>query len=354
MSESQHFRVAFSADFLDERRQLVFPDIGLRRLDAEPGLKYDFLADYRPEYTPEQLAPYDVLITLKPKVTAASLAGVERLTAIGRCGVGYDNVDVEACTRADVALYITPEAVRRPMAESIVLFVLALSHNLVWKDRLIRQGRWVESTRRLGREPRGRVLGTIGLGGIGAEAVRLLRPFGLARILAYDPFVDPARAGELGVDLVSLDELLAGSDYVLVNCPLTAQTRHLIGAPELARMKPDAALINTARGPIVEETALVHALETGVIRAAALDVFEAEPLRDDSPLLRLENVILTSHSVGWTEELFRDMGATDCEGALAIFHGHAPASVVNREVLGQPGFRRKLARYGGGRERAES
>ena len=345
MSHSNPFRIAFSADFRDEQQQLIFPDIGLSLLEGEPDVSYDFLSEDRPEYAPEQLAPYDVLITGKPRVTAASLRGVERLCAIGRCGVGYDNVDLEACTAHDVAVYITPAGVMRPVAESITLFVLALSHNLVWKDRLLRQGRWIESTRRIGREPRGRTVGTIGLGNIACEAVRLLRNFDVARFLAFDPYAPGERAASLGVELVPLQELLRLSDYVLVNCPLTPETRHLIGERELRLMKPGAVLINTARGPIVDEHALVEALESGTLRAAALDVFEEEPLDPNSPLLRLENVILTSHSIAWTEEGFRDMGRIDCEGALAVRRGEAPPNVVNPEVLQRPSFRRKLQCY---------
>ena len=345
MSHPSLFRIAFSADFRDEQQQLIFPDIGLSLLAGEPDVSYDFLSEDRPEYAPEQLAPYDVLITLKPRVTAASLRGVERLCAIGRCGVGYDNVDLDACTAHDVAVYITPAGVMRPVAESITLFVLALSHNLVWKDRLVRQGGWAESKRRIGREPRGRTVGTIGLGNIACEAVRLLRNFDVARFLAFDPYAPGERAASLGVELVPLQELLRLSDYVLVNCPLTPQTRHLIGERELRLMKPEAVLINTARGPIVDEHALAEALERGTLRAAALDVFEEEPLDPNSPLLRLENVILTSHSIAWTEQGFRDMGRIDCEGALAVRRGEAPPSVVNPEVLQRPSFRRKLQCY---------
>ena len=345
MSHSSPFRITFSADFRDEHQRLIFPDIGLSLLQGEPDVFYDFLSDDRPEYAPEQLAPYDVLITLKPRVTAASLRGVERLCAIGRCGVGYDNVDLEACTAHDVAVYITPAGVARPVAESITLFVLALSHNLVWKDRLVRQGGWAESKRRIGREPRGRTVGTIGLGNIACEAVRLLRNFDVARFLAFDPYAPGERAASLGVELVPLQELLRLSDYVLVNCPLTPETRHLIGERELRLMKPEAVLINTARGPIVDEHALAEALESGTLRAAALDVFEAEPLDPNSPLLRLENVILTSHSIAWTEQGFRDMGRIDCEGALAVRRGEAPPNVVNPEVLQRPSFRRKLQCY---------
>jgi D-3-phosphoglycerate dehydrogenase len=344
------FRIGFSGDLIDERKQLIFPDFGLSVLDGDPAVSYEFLPEYRPEYTAGQLAPYDVVISLKPRVTAASLDGVERLCAIGRCGVGYDNVDLDACTAHDVAVYITPAGVVRPMAESIVLFVLALSHNLIWKDRLVRAGRWAESTRPLGRGPRERIVGTVGLGNIAREAVRLLRPFGTARFLAYDPFVSKQKAEDLGVALTSLDELMHESDYVLIHCPLTSATRGLIGAREIAAMRPTAYLINTARGPIVDQAALIDALESRRIAGAALDVFETEPLPADSPLTKLDNVILTSHSVGWTEELFRDLGRIDCEGALAISHGDVPPDVVNRDVLSRPGFKRKLEHYRAWRE----
>lgn len=339
------FRVSFSADFLDEQGRLAFPDIGLSLFDSIPKLTYRILPEYRPEYTPDQLQDCDVLVSLKPRITAASLEGVDRLCAVGRCGVGYDNVDLKSCTEHDIAVYITPPGVVRPVAEAIVLYILALSHNLVTKDRLVRRGKWVESTRRLGREPRDRVIGTIGLGNIGSEVIRLLGPFGVERFLAFDPYVSEEHAHKLGVTLVSLDELLTDSDYVLVNCPLTDETRGLIGDRELSLIKPESVLINTARGPIVQQQPLIRALQAGRIRGAALDVFEREPVEPDSPLLEMDNVILSSHSIAWTEELFRDMGRIDCEGALAIRRGERPPFVVNREVLARPGFLKKLERY---------
>jgi phosphoglycerate dehydrogenase-like enzyme len=334
----QKFRVGFSADFLNEQGQMVFPDIGLRVFENHPDLQHEFLSEYQPEYLPHQLSGYDVVVSLKPKVTSQSLKGVTRLCAIGRCGVGYDNVDLRACTENDIAVYITPEGVVRPMAESIVLFVLALSHDLVRKDRMVREGKWVESTRKLGREPRGRIIGTVGCGNIAREAVRLLRNFGPARVLAFDPYT--SAGGD--VEFTTLDTVFRESDYVLVNCPLNEETRNLIGARELGLMKPEAFLINTARGPIVNQAALTDALRTRRIAGAALDVFEKEPLPTHSELLKLDNVILTSHSVGWTEELFRDMGRIDCEGALAVLQGNPPANVVNRDVLHRPGFLQKL------------
>lgn len=339
------FRVGFSGDFLDSGGELVFPDIGLSLLDGVSRLTYEFIRDYRPEYSADQLEEFDVLVSLKPRITRESLRGLERLCAIGRCGVGYDNVDLAACTEHDIAVFITPAGVVKPVAEAIVLLMLALSHNLVMKDRMVRQGRWAESTRQLGREPRGRVVGTIGLGNIAREAVRMLKTFAVAQFLAFDPYADPVSATRLGVEMVTLEELLRKSDYVLVNCPLTPETRGLLGEQQFNLMKPSAVLINTARGAIVQEGALVVALQSGKISGAALDVFESEPLSGASPLLGMENVILSSHSIAWTEELFRDMGRLDCEGALAVYRGEIPPAVVNREVLTRPGFLKKLVRY---------
>ncbi len=336
-------QVVLSADFMDENRSLAFPDIGLSSIQGA-AIETRFLPEYKAEYTPDQLQNADALLSLKPKVSAASLDGIEGLCAIGRFGVGYDNIDLPACTEHDIAVYITRNGVIRPVASSIVTLVLALSHNLVGKDRLIRRGDWAASTRRIGKEPRGRVVGTIGFGNIAREAVRLLKALEIGRFLTHDPFANTADAAGMGVEVVPLDELLAESDYVLINCPLTEATRKLIGERELNRMKPDAVLINTARGPIVDEAALARALQTGRIAGAALDVFEQEPLPAGSPLVNLENIVLSSHSLCWTEELFRDMGREAFAGVLAISGGKPPLHVVNPEVLERQGFRRKLER----------
>src|SRR5664279_4503662 len=188
MSEAAGFRIGFSADFCNEDGGLAFPDIGLSFLDGVPGISYEFLPEYKVEYSSSQLSDLDVLISLKPRVTAHSVDVVSRLCAIGRCGVGYDNVDLKACTEHGIAVYITPGGVVRPVAESILLLVLALSHRLLIKDRQVRQGHWAESTRVLGREPRDRVVGTIGMGNIATEAIRLLRTLGVRRFLAFDPY----------------------------------------------------------------------------------------------------------------------------------------------------------------------
>jgi phosphoglycerate dehydrogenase-like enzyme len=232
--------------------------------------------------------------------------------------------------------------VRRPVAEGIVTLLLGLTHHLTQLDTLVRSGRWHEKARYTGIGLAGRTLGSIGVGNIGAELFRLIRPFGLGRLLAYDPYVPAGSYAELGVEQVSLDTLLEASDFVCINCPLTPQTRHLIGEPELRRMRPTAFLINTARGPIVDQAALTHALQAGWIAGAGLDVFEQEPVPADDPLLQLDNVILAPHGIAWTDAMVRGNSVEACENVLAVFKGEVPRNIVNRAVVERPGFEAKL------------
>ncbi len=224
---------------------------------------------------------------------------------IARWGVGYEMIDVQACTDNDVLLAITRDAVRRPVAEGIITLLLGLAKHMVIEDRLVRAGRWGDKRHYPGLGIAGRTLGSIGVGNIGAELFRMLRPFELGRLLAYDPYVTPAQAADLGVQMVDLDTLLAESDFVCINCPLTKETFHLLGEPQLRRMKPTALLINTARGPIVDQAALTSALQQGWIAGAALDVFEQEPLPAGDPLAQLDNV----HLVAPRDRLDRRSGA---------------------------------------------
>jgi len=177
----------------------------------------------------------------------------------------------------------------------------------------------------------GQTLGIVGFGSIGRAVAGKALAFGL-RVLAQDPYCDPKAAGETGVKLTSLDELLAEADYVSLHTPLTAETRHLIGAAELKAMKPTAVLINTARGPVVDEPALVEALSSGEIAAAGLDVFEEEPLPADSPLCRLENVVLTPHVGSVSPEAMRQLRQEVGRAAADVLRGRWPKYVANPSV----------------------
>jgi phosphoglycerate dehydrogenase-like enzyme len=197
----------------------------------------------------------------------------------------------------------------------------------------------------MGTELRDRVLGVIGLGGIGRALVRLLEGFGMAPALAFDPYADPALAESMGVHLVSLDELLTLSDFVSIHCPLTSETRNLLGPRELGLMKPGSFLINTARGGIVDEDALYQALEDRRIAGAAIDCFEREPVTARHRLGALDNVILAPHCIAWTDELFRDIGRTVSRGLLALWRGERPAGTVNPGVFDRPRFQEKWSRW---------
>jgi phosphoglycerate dehydrogenase-like enzyme len=173
---------------------------------------------------------------------------------------------------------------------------------------------------------------------------RLLAPFDLGRKLAADPYADPALAAALGVDLVDLATVFRESDFVAVNCPLTAETHGLIDAHLLGLMKPTAFLVNTARGPIVAQDDLVAALQTGALAGAGLDVFNPEPLPADHPLTRLDNVILAPHSLAWTDEIYRDNTRFACENILSVMRGAVPRHTVNRTVVSTPAYQFRRAR----------
>jgi phosphoglycerate dehydrogenase-like enzyme len=189
----------------------------------------------------------------------------------------------------------------------------------------------------------GRTLGSLGIGNIGAELFRLAKPFDMT-FIAHDPFASPAAARELGIELVDLDEVFRRSDVLTVNCPLTDETRHLVNARRLALMKPTAFLINTARGPIVDQQALTTVLVERRIAGAGLDVFEVEPVPADEPLLKLDNVIVTPHALCWTDQCFAGNGAADVRAVLDIQHGRVPRGVVNRDVLDNQIFKERLER----------
>lgn len=341
------FRVGLTRDFLDANGNLNF-DIGLDLLRQHPEIAWSVLPEDIPEVRSEHARGYDALLVLAPRVTARTLEHNDTLAVIARFGVGYDSVDVDACTQRGVVVTITPDGVRRPVAVAAITYVLALSQRLLTKDRLTREGRWGERLAHIGTGLAGRVLGIVGLGNIGREVCRLARPFEL-RLIAYDPYVDRDTAAAVGADLAPLDDLLRTADFVCVCAALTSESRHLIDARRLALMKPTAYLINVARGPIVDQAALTEALTARRIQGAGLDVFEQEPPDPRDPLFALDNVIVTPHSICWTDQCFAAIGRSAWTSILEVAAGRAPQHVVNREVLASPRFQERLRRY---RERA--
>ena len=340
----RRFRVALTGDFFGPDASAKYPDLGLSVFDGHDEIQWARFAEHRTPIGPDQVDGVQGVIVLTPAVTAESVSQSRDLLAIGRFGVGHDAVDVAACTEADVAVFITAGAVDRSVAEATVGWMIALTHHLRVKDYLVRTGRWDERSKYMGRELRGRTFGAVGLGGIGRATVGLLAGFGMNPPLAFDPYLDSRAAEEIGVRLVPLDELLAGADFVSLHIPLTDSTRGLIGRREIGLMKPDAYLINTARGGIVDEDALFEALANGRIAGAALDCFAEEPITRPHRFGTLDNVLLAPHCIAWTDELFRDIGRAACRGMLDLALGVVPRGVVNPQVFDRPGFREKWAR----------
>ena len=221
--------------------------------------------------------------------------------------------------------------------------MFAVAKNLRNYDQWVRQGSWQTKLDDRGVCFLGRTLGSVGLGNIASETCRIGRGIGFERILAYDPYVSAERAAELGVELVDLSTVMRESDFVTIHTPLNPETKGLIGAEEIALMKPTAFLINTARGPVVDEAALVEALKHRRIAGAGLDVLQQEPPPKDHPLFELDNVVLSPHCVSWTVETHRDVGLEVCENVRLAYEGMAPPHLANPQVVEKPGMQEKLA-----------
>ncbi|HEV7221772.1 MAG TPA: NAD(P)-dependent oxidoreductase [Pirellulales bacterium] len=353
------FRIALTGDFLDESGESAYGDLGLSRLKDSGLVQYRFLRDQAPrpgdrsywdsfyamEVQPRHLAEIDGLIVLRPWIKRAAFAeGAAELAVIGRSGAGYDKIDVAACTDHDVALFNAPLALNHSTASSALLFMLALAKRLPEQERVARAGDWRAQASVMGGELQGRTLGIVGLGHSGRELVRLVAPFEM-RVIAYSPHADGSQAAALCVELTSLEELMREADFVSLHSRLTPENRGLIGAPQLALLKPTAYFVNIARGELVDQAALVELLGSRRIAGAALDVFEREPLPADDPLIGLDNVILTPHWNASTSDVWRGASQAMAAGMLCAAQGQIPENVVNREVLDRPGFQAKLARF---------
>jgi len=334
------FKVGLTRDLLGADGSPTFGSGPLELLSSASGLEWEFIPESVGAITPELTARYDAIYVNAPKVDASSFGAAEpRTRLIARHGVGYDSVDVAQLSARGVMLTNTPAAVRRPVATMTMTFILALAQKLMTKDRLTRGGRWNERTSHMGRGLTGRTIGVVGAGSIGLECVRLARAFDM-RALAADPFVDATVVAAQGAMLVPLDRLLAEADFVVVTCLLNSDTHHLIDAKKLGLMRRDAYLINVARGPIVDELALIDALRGDRIAGAALDVFETEPVAPDNPLLAMDNVIVTPHSLCWTDECFDAIARSGLGAVVDVCAGRQPQYLVNREVLAH----RRIAR----------
>jgi len=275
----------------------------------------------------EIIGRYDgIVIRSATRLTADLIERARRLKVIGRAGVGVDNVDVAAATRRGIVVANAPESTVVSAAEHTIGLLLALSRNIPQAHAALKAGRW-ERSRYAGIELCDKTLGVLGLGRIGQQVAR--RALGLRmRVVAHDPFVSRERFRELGVERAeTLDELLAVADFVTLHLPLTEETRGLLGRPAFARMKDGVRIVNTARGGLVDEEALLEALRSGKVAAAALDVFAQEPYA--GPLLELDNVVVTPHLAASTREAQDRAGVIVAEQVAAALEGAVVTNAVN-------------------------
>lgn len=336
------FKVGLSVDLDNGNGGFTWGDI---KIETLADLNWEFLKKNEKNFTPEMVNGFDAIAFAGPGVIPGSFGKPEDAPAIiARFGVGYDNIDLNECTRAGVALTITPDGSQKPVATAALTLLLATMHRLNAKGIVAKEGRWSDRLDKLGATPNGKTIATIGLGNIASEFFRLLSPFDCKRI-AYDPWKTQADADEIDVKLVSLEELFQIADAIVVLATLTPETRHLVSEAQFKSMKPTAVLINISRGPIVDEAALISALLSGQIAGAGLDVFETEPPANNNPLLSMPNVVVTPHNIAWTDELAAGMGRSAFTAINEIARGRLPKYVVNKEVLDTPQFKAKLEKW---------
>lgn len=269
-----------------------------------------------------------VIVNLAP-IARPAIEGMRRCKIICRYGIGYDNVDVAAATERGIWVARVPDYGIEDVSDHALGLFLACVRKIPYTDRGIRAGGWGFRRNRPSYRIRGKTFGLLGYGAIARALHRKLSGLGLARVLAHDPYADPAAMRAAGAEPVPVDELLAASDYVSIHAPLTPETRGIIDGRRLAAMKPAAIIINTARGGIIDEDALAGALRAGRIGYAALDVFETEPLAAGSPLRELDTVILTDHHAYYTEESVVELKTKAALRVRTALQGGAPESALN-------------------------
>lgn len=271
----------------------------------------------------------DALMVVAEPVTARVIDALDGLRVITRFGAGLDNVDVAAATRAGVQVTYVPGASVEEVSDHTIAMLFALARRLPALDAAVRRGEWaipadLPPFRRL----RGQILGIVGVGRIGGAVARKARALGL-RVVAFDPYASAGALAALEVEPLPLDELLASADHVTVHAPLTPETHHLIGARELALMRPTATLVNVARGGLVDQAALAEALAAGRLAGAGVDVQEREPPAPTEPLLDLPNVILTPHAAHYSVESMDELRRSAIEDVAAVLGGREPLFPVN-------------------------
>ena len=304
---------------------------GMDILEAQPELTIEQRLRIPLDELLEAVADADALIVRsETQVTADIIEAGARLQVVGRAGVGVDNIDVDAATRRGIAVVNAPTGNTIAAAEHTIAIMLSMARNIPQANHSLRDEKWNRSAF-LGTEVKGKTLGIIGLGRVGSEVAK--RALGLEmRVIGYDPFLVPERAARLGVEIAAFDDLLADSDFLTLHTPLTDNTKSLIGAEEIARMKPGARLVNVARGGLVDETALLEALDEERLAGAAIDVFVDEPLKDFT-IAQHPRIVCTPHLGASTEEAQAGVTLEVVDQVLTVLRGQPARFTVNAPLV---------------------
>jgi D-3-phosphoglycerate dehydrogenase len=316
-------------------RLLVTDDLSAEAvglLESEDDIEFDVIKGLSPEQLAETIPGYHgLMVRGTAKATAQVIAAADRLQVIGRAGVGVDNIDLQAASERGVIVMNTPGANTVATAEHTMALLLAMCRNISQAAASVSDGRW-ERNRYKGVELRGKTLGIVGLGRIGRRVARRSRAFGM-EVICFDPYLSDDRAHEMHIERVGFDDLLERSDFITLHAALTPNTRGLIGEDVIAKMKPGVRIINAARGELIDEEALIEALQSGHVAGAGLDVLTKEPPDFDNPLLHMDNVVVTPHLAASTNEAQREVGLMIVKQVVDALHGVDFRNAVNMPVI---------------------
>jgi D-3-phosphoglycerate dehydrogenase len=324
---------SFEAILLDYDEDLFTPPDWVGEELGQRGIRW-VVGQYRtPQTVLDAARTADVVMiqSLRPLLTRSVIQGLEICRCIVRLGTGYDSVDVGAATEQGLLICNTPTYCIDDVADHALALLMDGVRHVARQDRWIRGGRWDRTGARPARRTRGCTMGFVGFGRIARALAKKVSGFGMT-LLAHDPYIEADAAAAAGAQKVELDELLRRADFISVHCPLTEETRHLLSHREFGLMKEGVFLVNTSRGPIVDEAALVEALHSGKVWGAGLDVFEREPLPLESRLREFDHVTFTPHVGANSEESVADVYRIGCQIAIDVCHGRWPEWVVNPEV----------------------
>ena len=313
----------------------VFPDLELeRRLLADAGHELRFGSNAASvEEVQEAIAGADAVLNCYAPMPAEVIRGLDRCVVIARYGIGLDTIDLDEATAKGIVVTNVPDYCIDEVSDHALALLMFLARGVTLLDRRVRSGSWTPSVARPIHRLRGRTLGLVGFGRIARALAAKVAPLGF-RVLTTDPFVPDEAVREAGAEPATLEELLAAADVVSIHAPLTTDSRHLMGAAELATMKPGAILINTSRGPLVDLDALRAALAEERLGGAGLDVLEVEPPAPDDPLLLRDDVIITPHAAFYSEESLEELQRKAVEQVIEALAGRTPPYAVNTGALG--------------------